>query len=350
VSGASEPLGPETPDPSDPTAEPQPQPLRRVLFGGVRREDAAALQEDLQDESNTPQRADVRVGPRVLRCAWQPAVAAGGDTVAIVANLCQAVLFAFVGLAAATEREPNDFTEGEVLFGERYYERFRLGAVLSGAAYELLRERWTRVHSSRQRRAPEQLRWRVLNELTAFLAEQDAGRIRLGDQPLDEDELAEGQLVLLAASATEAGRAGTSFVYRLPRLELDLRIEDSDRERLLIDCGEQDPARVWAHLQRLPARDRCLSRDDQGTAMQIERARWAMRSSARRGSRARRERALRDPAADPGAPSARDGALPRAGHTAAHDGPPPVRAHRRGHRADRGGDRRNTGAHRAGPR
>ncbi len=183
-------------------------------------------------------------------------------------------------LISARPRDPGDFTEGEVLFGERYHEPFRLGDLLDRAAYELLSERWTRVHSSRQRQAPEQLRrWRALNELTAFLAGEQAGTIRLGDPFLDEDELAFGQLVLWAASAGEAQRAGTSFVYRLPRLEMALRIEDSDGERLLIDCGEQDPARVQAHLQRLPPRDRCLSRDEQGTAVQIDRARWALRDA-----------------------------------------------------------------------
>jgi hypothetical protein len=83
--------------------------------------------------------------------------------------------------------------------------------------------------------------------------------------------------VLLARSPAEAERAGVNFVYQLPGLEMALRVEDCDEDRLLIDCGEQDPTRVHEHLKRLRGRDLRLSKDDRGTSRQIERAGWALR-------------------------------------------------------------------------
>jgi ATP-dependent RNA/DNA helicase IGHMBP2 len=185
-------------------------------------------------------------------------------------------------LITARPREPGDYTEQDVLFGDRYHEPFRAGERLDPLAYSLLSERWTRVHARAQRPAPAKVkRWRELNQILAFLAAEESGTVRLATPPLDEDELAEGQLVLLAESAAEAERAAVNFVYRLPGLEMALRVEDRDENRLLVDCGEQDPARVHEHLKRLPPRDLRLSKDERGTAAQIERARWALDDAAR---------------------------------------------------------------------
>ncbi|HEV7162638.1 MAG TPA: AAA domain-containing protein, partial [Solirubrobacteraceae bacterium] len=71
------------------------------------------------------------------------------------------------------------------------------------------------------------------------------------------------------------------FVYQLPGLEMSLRVEDCDENRLLIDCGEQDPTRVHEHLKRLRGGDLRLSKDDRGTSRQIERAGWALQDAAR---------------------------------------------------------------------
>lgn len=185
-------------------------------------------------------------------------------------------------LISAREREPGDHTENEVLYGDRYPEPFGSDGPLDTAVYRLLSERWTRVHAKAQRPSSEQLeRWKLLVELRAFLSRERDTTIRLADPPLDEDELAEGQLVLLAQSAGEAKRAGVNFVYRLPRLEVALRVEDVDQDRLLIDCGEQDPASVLEHLRRLSGRDLRLGKDAQETTALIDRARWALRDTER---------------------------------------------------------------------
>ncbi len=52
-----------------------------------------------------PLTTEVRVGPHALRCAWEPTVLAGEDTVATVTGLCRAALFSLLGLAAASGRE-----------------------------------------------------------------------------------------------------------------------------------------------------------------------------------------------------------------------------------------------------
>jgi ATP-dependent RNA/DNA helicase IGHMBP2 len=185
-------------------------------------------------------------------------------------------------LISARAREPGDFTDGEVLYGDRYHEPFAEGALLDPAMYELMCERWTRVHARAQRPTGARLaRWRDLHELTALLAVERDESVRLADPPFDEDEFLEGQLVLLARSEGEARRAGVDFVYRLPRMKIALRIEDVDGERLLIDCGEHDPARVHEHLRHLSRRELRLDKDEQGTAAQIDRARWTLRDAAR---------------------------------------------------------------------
>jgi ATP-dependent RNA/DNA helicase IGHMBP2 len=183
-------------------------------------------------------------------------------------------------LISARAREPGDYTENEVLYGDRYDEPFGSDGPLDAEAYALLSERWTRVHARAQRPSSEQLkRWKLMVELQAFLAKEHDESIRLADAPLDEDELAEGQLVLLARSAAEASRAGVGFVYRLPRLEVALRVEDVDRERLLIDCGEQDPASVVEHLRRLRREDLRLGKDANETTALQNRARWALQDT-----------------------------------------------------------------------
>lgn len=185
-------------------------------------------------------------------------------------------------LISARAREPGDHTENEVLYGDRYQEPFGADGPLDATAYAVLSERWTRVHARAQRPSSEQLeRWKLLVELQAFLAKEHDAGIRLADPPLDEDELAEGRLVLLAQSAGEAKRAGVNFVYRLPRLEVALRVEDVDQERLLIDCGEQDPASVIEHLRRLDGRDLRLGKDANETTALLDRARWALRDTGR---------------------------------------------------------------------
>lgn len=178
---------------------------------------------------------------------------------------------------SAREREQGDFTEREVLYGERYDDQFTAGGQLDRDVYTVLCDRWTRVHARAQRPAGERLkRWRELNDLTAFLAEEQDTTIDLANPPLDEDELAEGRLVLLARSPAQAARAAVDFVYRLPRLDAPLRVEDQEENRLLLDCGEQDPVRVHEHLRNLAPRDRRLRRDERDTSALIERARWTL--------------------------------------------------------------------------
>jgi hypothetical protein len=47
----------------------------------------------------------VRVGKRVLRCAWEPTVLAGEDTVDVVVGLCRAALLTLVGVEGVGGRQ-----------------------------------------------------------------------------------------------------------------------------------------------------------------------------------------------------------------------------------------------------
>jgi AAA domain len=184
-------------------------------------------------------------------------------------------------LISATRRVRGDRTDHDVLFNDRYQELFRGGKRLDPGAHRALTARWTRVHANAQRPKGRVVKqWTQLNELLAFLADEESGMLRLAHPPLDEAELEEGQLVLLAKSAGEAARAAVDFVYRLPRLNVDLRVEDLDEERLLLDCGDCDPIRIDQHLRGLPRGELYLAKDAEGTSKQIERAKWALRDAA----------------------------------------------------------------------
>lgn len=52
-----------------------------------------------------PRSTMVRVGKRVLHCAWEPTVFAGEDTVDVVAGLCRAALLTLVGIEGVGRRQ-----------------------------------------------------------------------------------------------------------------------------------------------------------------------------------------------------------------------------------------------------
>ncbi len=91
----------------------------------------------------SPLTTSVRVGTRMLRCRWLAGIEAGSDTVAVVERLCCAVLFAFVGLDAAGEREQRGVLTqlgDERTLARHRALRERLGQPASELAVEIERE------------------------------------------------------------------------------------------------------------------------------------------------------------------------------------------------------------------
>jgi hypothetical protein len=74
--------------------------------------DLASIRTELELSADTdwdgparPRSTEVRVGRRVLRCAWEPTVLAGEDTVDVVVGLCRAALLTLVGVEGAGRRQ-----------------------------------------------------------------------------------------------------------------------------------------------------------------------------------------------------------------------------------------------------
>ena len=174
-------------------------------------------------------------------------------------------------LISAQRRTADDGTARDVVDNERYDDelRFRSRSLEPRALVEMT-ARWTRVHASRRRvQADRDLhidRWKLIVSLRAFLAKEAVGAVRLADPALDAEQLELGQLVLLAASEREAARADVDIVYTVPGLAIELRVEDQDEHRLVMDYGKiQDPVLVEEHLRQARPSDRCLVKDDKAT-------------------------------------------------------------------------------------
>ena len=92
-------------------------------------------------------------------------------------------------------------------------------------------------------------RWKELNEIRLFVAREHGAIVQLAEHPWDPERFAEGQLVLLTTSPGATAAAARDFVYRLPSLDVPLRVEDVGETELIIDCGEQDLVRVERYLK-----------------------------------------------------------------------------------------------------
>jgi ATP-dependent RNA/DNA helicase IGHMBP2 len=184
-------------------------------------------------------------------------------------------------LIHATPRESWDGTEEDVLRYPRYYERFnRDTQPLDPAMLALLTERWHRTHAKHAARDGGPLaRWKQLNRIRAFVAHERGALVALAKQPWDTERFAEGQLVLLTESPVATASAETNFVYRLPNLDVALRVEDTGLQELIVDCGEQDLVRVEQYLRSQNGRPLRLTLDTEETDRQIERERRTLREA-----------------------------------------------------------------------
>jgi hypothetical protein len=186
-------------------------------------------------------------------------------------------------LTGARERKPWDSSDGDVLRNPRYYEPIvQSHNSLNGGDLALLTERWNLAHARRAAQRGGQIaRWLGLNRIRGFVAHEHGALVRLAEQAWDEERLTEGQLVLLTKDPTATAAAAKEFVYRLPNLDVPLRVEDAGEGELVIDCGEEDLIRVERYLQAQKARPLRLTIDSDETDRQIEREARTLREAAK---------------------------------------------------------------------
>jgi hypothetical protein len=178
-------------------------------------------------------------------------------------------------LIGARERDLWDGSDEEVLRHPRYDELFEhRNEPLQDEVLEVLTERWDLAHL---RRAPATsgpiARWQQLNRIRSFLAREHGALVRLAEPAWDPERLAEGQLVLLTHSPDAAAWAARDFVYRLPNLDVPLRVEDLSELQLIIDCGEHDLVRVEQYLKAQGGRPLRLTLDRRESDRMIDRER-----------------------------------------------------------------------------
>ncbi len=186
-------------------------------------------------------------------------------------------------LIGARERRPWDGSDEDVLRNPRYYEQFEQShANLDSATLALLEDRWQQAHARRAARKSAQIeRWQKLNQIRGFIAHEQGALVKLAEQPWDQDRLTEGQLVLLTKDPSATAAAAKDFVYRLPNLDVALRVEDVGEGELVIDCGEEDMVRVERYLKAQKDRLLRLTLDSDETDRQIDREAWTLREAAR---------------------------------------------------------------------
>jgi ATP-dependent RNA/DNA helicase IGHMBP2 len=188
-------------------------------------------------------------------------------------------------LIGARARRAWDGSEQDVLRNPRYYEQFeQTHGPLENRALLVLTGRWHDAHERRAARRDTQIgRWQALNEIRAFVAHEHGAIVPLAQQAWDPDRLAEGQLVLHTKDAGAAASAARDFTYRLPNLDVPLRVEDTNEEgELVIDCGEEDLIRVEQYLKAQNGKPLRLTLDQDETDRQIERERWTLGEAERR--------------------------------------------------------------------
>ena len=103
--------------------------------------------------------------------------------------------------------------------------------------------------------------------------------MQLADEAWDRERFAEGQLVLLTAGPGASAAAARDFVYRLPRLDVPLRVEDVGETELVIDCGEHDLVRVERYLKANEDRRLRLTLDKDETDKQIKHERTTLENA-----------------------------------------------------------------------
>jgi hypothetical protein len=181
----------------------------------------------------------------------------------------------------ATRREPWDRTYEHVLHYPRYYEAFEQGhGALDRGTLRALTERWDRIHRQRAAaRSGPVGDWMRLNEIRSVVAHVKGALVPLADPSWDAERLDEGQLVLLTKGAAATASAAVDFVYRLPNLDVALRVEDVGENELIVSCGEQDLVRVEQYLLSRRGRPLRLTLDEQEADSQIKRERGSLQAA-----------------------------------------------------------------------
>ena len=186
-------------------------------------------------------------------------------------------------LIGARRRKAWDGSDEDVLRNPRYYEPFAHShAKLHWGVLKTLEERWSHAHAQRAAQSSGLIgKWKELNRIRAFVAHEHGALVPLAETAWDPERLAEGQLVLLTRDPTATAAAVRDFTYRLPNLDVPLRIEDTGEGELLIDCGEEDLIRVERYLKAQADRPLRLTIDTDETDRQIEREARTLRDAGK---------------------------------------------------------------------
>jgi AAA domain len=219
-------------------------------------------------------------------------------------------------ILTAREREPWDYSHRDVVHYPRYSETFEHGhEPLDPDSLSTLTERWDSIHRGRAAvRSGPIGHWIALNEIRAFVAHVKGAVVELARPAWAPERLAEGQLVLLTRGAVAAASAAVDFVYRLPNLDVPLRVEDVGESELIISCGDHDLVRVEEYLLAHRGRQLRVTLDEEEADQEIKREADTLRAATRAhrlralignpelatSSPARAPERFFDPALDPG--------------------------------------------------
>lgn len=184
-------------------------------------------------------------------------------------------------LVGARRRNPADHTDEDVAHHPRYYETFNSGpGPLKARDLRRFTDRWHHAHLRRMAASNGRIpRWKHLNDIRAWVAREHGAIVQLADEAWDRERFAEGQLVLLTAGPGASAAAARDFVYRLPRLDVPLRVEDVGEAELVIDCGEHDLVRVERYLKANEDRRLRLTLDKDETDKQIKHERTTLENA-----------------------------------------------------------------------
>jgi hypothetical protein len=181
----------------------------------------------------------------------------------------------------AKRREPWDHTHQEVVRYPTYTETFEHGhKPLDPLTLRTLTERWDAIHRGRAAARSGPIgHWKALNEIRSFVANVKGAVVPLDHPAWDAERLAEGQLVLFTRGAAASASAAVDFIYRLPNLDVPLRVEDVGDTELVISCGDQDLVGVEQYLRAEQDRPLRLTLDKQEADRGIKREADTLRAA-----------------------------------------------------------------------
>jgi hypothetical protein len=184
-------------------------------------------------------------------------------------------------ILGASPRQAWDESDENVLRYPRYYEQFDQSyEPLDRVTLSLLTERWNYAHQRRAATFTGPIgRWKKLNEIRSFVAHEQGSIVRLAEQAWDPERFAEGQLVLFTQGPAATASAVTDFVYRLPNLDVPLRVEDVGEHELIISCGDEDLVRIEQYLRAEKDRPLRLTLDKDETDRKIATERRTLREA-----------------------------------------------------------------------